>query len=103
MSNTEKDDEFYSLANQYIDLANEQCEQTDKGKVSAMLLYAAARFNTYIVASSAADADQFDSLKESAFEFLMDEYKKMLNEHFADYKANFEKYLNTGASTKTIN
>lgn len=103
MSNTEKDDEFYSLANQYIDLANEQCEQIDKGKVSAMFLYAAARFNTYIVASSAPDADQFDSLKESAFEFLMDEYKKMLNEHFADYKANFEKYLNTGASTKTIN
>jgi O-acetyl-ADP-ribose deacetylase (regulator of RNase III) len=93
MSNTDKDKEFYAMADAYIALANKQSENTDPGKVSATFLYAAARFNIFLVATGAASADAFAAKKEDIVAYFMAEYKKMLEEHFADYKANFESYL----------
>jgi len=92
MSNTDKDKEFYEMADAYIALANNQGKNVNQGKVSATFLYAAARFNIFLVAVNSASADEFASKKENVFEYFMSEYKKMLEEHFADYQANFEKY-----------
>ena len=96
MSNTHKDSEFYALADAFIALANKQCQNTDAGKVSAAFLYAAARFNTFIVAAGADSADDFAASRENSFDFFMGEYKKMLVEHFADYHAHFDNYTATG-------
>ena len=93
MSNTDKDKEFYAMADAYIALANKQSENTDPGKVSAAFLYAAARFNTFLVAAGSNSADEFAAKKENLISYFMAEYKKMLEEHFADYKANFASYL----------
>jgi len=93
MSNTEKDKEFYEMADAYIALANKQSKNTEQGKVSATFLYAAARFNIFLVATGATSADDFAAKKENIFEYFTTEYKKMLEEHFVDYQANFEKYL----------
>ncbi|MCB2184147.1 MAG: DUF3144 domain-containing protein [Desulfobulbaceae bacterium] len=93
MSNTEKDKQFYEMADAYINLANQQSKDGEPGKVSATFLYAAARFNIFLVASGSESAQDFESKKEKVFDYFMDEYKKMLEEHFADYKENFEKYL----------
>jgi len=101
MSNTDKDSEFYTMADAFIGLANQQCKDADPGKVSATFLYAAARFNTYIVASNSASTESFAQNKEKSFEYFMAEYRKMLEEHFSDYKENFEKYIN--GDNKTIN
>ncbi|MEN8188516.1 MAG: DUF3144 domain-containing protein [Thermodesulfobacteriota bacterium] len=94
MSDTEKDKEFYEMADAYIDVANKQGEKNiTQGKVSATILYAAARFNTFLVASNSESADDLASRKEEACTFFMAEYQKMLDEHFADYIENFDKYL----------
>lgn len=99
MSDTEKDKEFYEMADAFIDLANKQKKKIDQGKVSATFLYAAARFNTFIAAAGAGSAINFSSSKESAFDYFMAEYKKMLEEHFADYQANFNEYIETNNNT----
>lgn len=93
MSNTGKDKEFYEMADAFIAVANKQSKNTNPGKVSAAFLYAAARFNTFLVASGADSVNEFASNKESSLDYFMDEYKKMLEEHFADYKEHFDKYL----------
>ena len=86
MSNTDKDKEFYEMADAYIALANKQSKNVNQGKVSATFLYAAARFNTFLVASGSNSANEFASKKENIFDYYMTEYKKMLEEHFADYR-----------------
>ncbi len=93
MSNTEKDKEFYEMADAFIAVANKQGKTTDPGKVSAAFLYAAARFNTFIVAAGADSASEFAARKEESSDYFMAEYKKMIDEHFADYENNFENYL----------
>jgi hypothetical protein len=95
MSDTEKDQEFYDLANSFIELANRKASEIEQGKVSAAFLYAAARFNTFVVASSAANVEQFMSYNEKAFDYLVGEYKKMLEEHFLDYRDHFKDYIKT--------
>ncbi len=93
MSDTEKDKEFYEMADAHITVANEQATRINPGKVSATILYSAARFNTFLVASNSDSADELASRKEEACKYLMVEYQKMLDEHFADYTENFNKYL----------
>ena len=103
MSKTHKDKQFLDMADTFIALANDMCEEADKGKVSAIFLYAAARFNTYIVASSAANGSEFESVQKNATEYFMGEYKKMLDEHMADYTVNFNDFIRPGAGNKLVN
>ena len=65
MDNTHKDKKFYEMADAFIALANEQSGKADQGTVSATFLYAAARFNTFIVASGAGSSleDSKESIK----------------------------------------
>ena len=93
MSDTDKDKEFYEMADAHITVANEQAKRINPGKVSATILYSAARFNTFLVASNSDSYDELASRKEEACKYLMAEYQKMLDEHFADYIENFDKYL----------
>lgn len=101
MSDTEKDSEFYEMADAFIALANARSKSVNQGKVSATFLYAAARFNTFLVASSSESAEDFGANKDSAIEYFMTEYRKMLEEHFGDYQQNYSKYI--GNKNKTIN
>jgi len=93
MSDTEKDKEFYAMADAFIDKANQQSGKAEQGKVSATFLYAAARFNTFLVASASSSEDELSSRKDEAINYFVAEYKKMLEEHFADYTDNFDKYI----------
>jgi Protein of unknown function (DUF3144) len=93
MSDTDKDKEFYEMADAHISVANEQGKSANPGKASATILYSAARFNTFLVAANSESADELASRKEEACKYLMAEYQKMLDEHFTDYTENFDKYL----------
>lgn len=93
MSDTDKDKEFYELADAFIAIANKQSKKVVPGKVSAAFLYAAARFNTFIAASESNSKDEYAANKEKSFDYFTAEYQKMLEEHFADYFANFDTYL----------
>jgi class 3 adenylate cyclase len=93
MSTNDGDKEFFEIADAFINLANEQCQKRDPGKVSGAFLYAAARFNTFLVAAGAGSADEFGSKKDDSIEYFMTRYKEMLGEHFENYHENFEKYI----------
>ncbi|VAX01157.1 hypothetical protein MNBD_GAMMA22-2567 [hydrothermal vent metagenome] len=100
-NSTHKDDEFFSMADSYIALANKQSKDAIQGKVSATFLYAAARFNTFLVAANASSKKEFEKGRESSIEYFVLEYKKMLEEHFTDYVSNFDTYIR--ANDKPVN
>lgn len=92
MSDNEIPPEFWERADEVIALANEQVQGSTIGKVSVSLLYAAARFNSFDVASSAIDVDEMKKDKEEAIDYFMEQYKKMLIENLDDYIENYDKY-----------
>ncbi len=95
--NTDKDKEFYEMADAFIAVANGHSGKVDQGKVSATFLYAAARFNTFLVASSSDSGEEFSSRRDEAIEYFTAEYKKMLDEHFTDYSDHFDKYIGSAS------
>jgi hypothetical protein len=93
MSNTDEDKKFREMADVFIAVANKQSKNENPGMVSASFLYAAARFNIFIVAASSGSANEFASKKEDSLDALVAEYKKMLEDHFENYKENFEERM----------
>jgi hypothetical protein len=93
MSNDNVDSTFWDRADDVIHLANEQCESVQRSKVSASLLYAAARFNAFIVAGNVSSAEEMKQDKEEAVQYFVEQYRKMLVENLDDYIENFSKYV----------
>jgi len=93
MSDTTPDKEFWNLADAFVALANQRCDATSRGKVSAAMLYAAARFNTFVVASTVKSKEEFATQREEAVAYFTGQFEKMLRENIGDYEANFAKYV----------
>ena len=93
MSNQKVDDKFWDRADEIIHLANKQCDSNHSGKVSSSTLYAAARFNSFIVASTSTSQSDLIETKEEAIKYFTDQYKKMFTENIDDYIKNYEKYI----------
>lgn len=87
------DKDFFKRTDAFIQLANQLTQEQDLGKVSASLLYAAARFNAFIVASSAADKAEADRNKVQAIEYFTNQYRAMLIANMDDYIEKFDEYL----------
>jgi len=85
MSDNEISPKFWERADQAIALANEQAKDADIGKVSSSLLYAAARFNAFNVASSADNVEEMIKDKEEAICYFTEQYRKMLTENLDEY------------------
>lgn len=92
MSKKDVDEGFWGRADSFIHLANDYCDLTPRGKVSASLLYAAARFNAFVVASHADSAEEMASEKAAAVEYFVEQFKQMLEENLGDHIDNFERY-----------
>lgn len=84
---------FWERADAVIRLANEQGTKVPNSSVSASLLYAAARFNAFIVASGATGPDGMRADKEEAIRYFTEEYRKMLSQNLDDYTENFDVYM----------
>ena len=91
----ERDETFYKRADEHIALANDHINTRQVKPVDAndSLLYATARFNAWIVAASFTNAEDMKNDKENAIAYFTDAYKKMLEEHFDDYVANYGTYM----------
>lgn len=96
MSTPKTGPEFWERADQIIALANEQCTQNTGNEVATSLLYAAARFNAFLIASKG-DAARMQQEKDDAIAFFTEQYKRMLTDNFNDYITNFDKYTQPGA------
>lgn len=87
--------EFWERADAIINIANKQCDSATSGKVSSSLLYAASRFNAFIVASGSTSLEELKNDKEDAIKYFTEQYKKMLIENLDDYIENYETYIAT--------
>ncbi|MBS9726352.1 DUF3144 domain-containing protein [Pseudomonas stutzeri] len=87
------DDKFYERADAHIQLSNDQISgYVAKGKVSASMMYATARFNSWVSACRWNSAEEMAAAKEETIEYFLTEYRKMLSENMDDYINNFQSY-----------
>jgi hypothetical protein len=87
------DDKFYERADAHIDLSNDQLKDISRGKVSASMMYAVARFNAWITACGYSTSAEMSGAREETIEYFITEYRKMLEENLDDYIDNFDKYM----------
>ena len=90
---TETDDDFYTRADAHIQVANDQTDKVGRGKVSASMMYATARFNSWISACKAESGADLLEGKEKILEYFVEQYRNMLAENIDDYARNFDKYM----------
>ncbi len=92
MSENKVSKEFFQRTDEYIAVANNQSESVSIGKVNASLLYAAARFSAFDVATTSKNAEEMSAEKEEAISFYMEQFKKMITENMDEYIENYERY-----------
>ena len=85
-----QDEEFYSLADKFIDLGNNECDNKDPSFVASTMMFATARFSAFVVASQAQDKESYESELERAKEFFNGEFDRMLSQNLEDYKTAFK-------------
>jgi hypothetical protein len=84
---------FWERANALINLANDQCEAAHPNEVSASTLYAAARFNAFIVAKTTGSGANMKLEKERALDYFTEQFRQMMAANLDDFAANFENYM----------
>jgi len=90
------DKEFFERADAYITVANEQAQTVNRGKVSASMMFATARFNAWVSASGTETSEELASVKDEALEYFLSEYRKMLEENLDEYIEHFDNYMKPG-------
>jgi hypothetical protein len=90
---SEIDKEFFERADAYITLANEQAANVNRGKVSASMMFATARFNAWVSASGTDSSDELASVREEALTYFVNEYRQMLEENLDEYIEHFDDYM----------
>jgi len=85
MSDNQNNEDAWQVVESFINLANEHATNMSPGSVSSALLYAASRFNAFIVASNAED---FAEEKEQSIQYFLSQYEKMLRDNMDDYEQN---------------
>ena len=91
MSEGQRDKQFWELADSFIQLANTHLNEVKPSKVSACALFAASRFNAFVITASAASKEQLIAEKESAIAYFLEQYEKMLRENIDEHLARFDK------------
>lgn len=93
MRDNNLDNSFYDRADEHISLSNAQLKDCDPGKVSASMMYATARFNTWLTAQGFNDGNEMRTFNKKNIQYFVAEYKKMLEQNMEEYAKNFEEYL----------
>jgi Protein of unknown function (DUF3144) len=88
------DETFFKRADAHIKLSNEQISKDiSHGKVSASMLYAAARFNAWVTATGYTSRTEMAKGRDETLDYFCEQYRKMLEENLDDYIQNYEKYM----------
>jgi hypothetical protein len=87
------DPKFYDRADAHIHLSNDQMSEVSCGKVSASMMYAAARFNAWVSACGFDSRAEMAKSKGETLEYFVAEYRKMLEENLDEYIEKFEQHM----------
>jgi hypothetical protein len=93
MSNNTPGPEFWNRVNALINLSNDQCDAADPNEVAASTMFAATRFNAFIVARTTGSAENMHVERERALEYFTDQFRRMMAENLDDFIQNHEKYM----------
>ena len=92
LSDDEVDVIYRQMIDSFIDRANELAEQNSLENVGMALLFAASRFNAFVVSQHAENLEDFEKDEEKAQQFFTSQYQEMLTENLEDYKKVYQKY-----------
>ncbi|NNF67751.1 MAG: DUF3144 domain-containing protein, partial [Gammaproteobacteria bacterium] len=70
------DENFYYRADEHINLSNRQLGNCDAGKASASMMYATARFNSWLTACGFESASEMLQHKDENIDYFVKEYRK---------------------------
>jgi hypothetical protein len=93
MKNEERDKQFFEMADKFIQLANEQCDDTPAGKVALGMQFAVARFNAFIYATMSKDIEEFRKEREVALDYFTSQFRAAFEENLNDYEKNYDSYV----------
>ena len=93
MSDELNDKAFRGRADQFIHLANEQSSDETHEKVNASLLYAGARYSSFIVASMSDGVEDMKKDKDEAIQYFTEQFKAMLVNNLNDHITNYDRYI----------
>ena len=85
--------EFWERVNTTINLANSQCDTAHPNEVGASAMFAAARFNAFILAKTTANAQNMAIEKERALEYFTEQFRNMMASNLDDFAENFDRYM----------
>ena len=94
------DPKFFERADAHIRLSNEQLSDISRGKVSASMMFAAARFNAWVSACGFDAGSDMAKAKDETLEYFVTEYRKMLEENLDDYIKNFDECIKTKKASR---
>ncbi|MHA3097150.1 DUF3144 domain-containing protein [Acinetobacter brisouii] len=93
---------FFERTDEFIKLANDFCRPEKgqkpkpaelRGQVSAAMLFATARFNTWVAANNFKDGNEMRDAKDQVMSYLMQQFQMMLDDNYDEYCEQFENYL----------
>lgn len=87
------DKEFYDRVDAHIDLANGQVPKTGTGQACASLMYATARFSSWLAARRCSNGAEMREARKQNIDYFLEEYRKMLEENMDDYIKNYDMYM----------
>jgi len=92
LSEDEVDVQYRQMIDSFIDRANEMTDQNSPENVGMALLFAASRFNSFVVSQHAENRQDYERDLQKARQFFVSQYESMLDENLEDYKNTYEKY-----------
>lgn len=90
MSDVQRDKQFWDMADSFIELANTHLNAEKPSRVSASALFAASRFNAFVIAAAAESKAQLITEKEAAIAYFMNQYEAMLRENLDEHLARYD-------------
>ncbi len=90
MSDVKRDKQFWDLADSFIQLANTHLNGNKPSRVSASALFAASRFNAFVIAAAAENKAQLIAEKEAAIAYFLEQYETMLRENLDEHLARYD-------------
>ncbi len=96
------DDEFLDTTNKLIEIANEMGAKYGDHKTGVAFIYAAARYNAYIAASSVTSAEALEESRPKAIEYFSNRFRQLYDGNMQEYVAHFEEYMGSGSEEPEI-
>ena len=92
MSDGLRDKQFWDMTDSFIQLANTHLNEAKPSRVSASALFAASRFNAFVITAATESKEQLIAEKEAAIAYFMDQYETMLRENLDEHLARYDQH-----------